>query len=381
MRRRRRGSRAAAGRLGWWCVHDGAARRLAATGGFDDGFTMYCEETDFCYRAQAGGWQVWYEPGAVVTHVGRQLEGAGGAWRGAALPQPSAFLSPALRCGSGASGALAVRRSDGGENRAAFPLRRLSQGRRGRQVVSLRLLLTELRGRRPSCASASTLASSPIHSGAASRPTGEPGRGAGVDRLAALVRRLYRSRSIAGTDRTAALLGSLRRRALAAGRTAVAGAGALAATGEPRPLGSAAQLGADGAGMAGCPLIVTIHDTFSLDRRQYSGRARSAHDQLLSFYLSRAGLHAARNAAHILTVLVGVEGGPGAPARPRRRPHQRRARGAGASLPADGSPKGCGRSGTSLRFAPSVHPARRFSRRAQEHRYVALSLSQSRGRA
>jgi hypothetical protein len=52
----------------------------------------------------------------------------------------------------------------------------------------------------------------------------------------------------------------------------------------------------------GCPLIVTIHDTFSLDRRQYPGRARSAHDQLLSFYLSRAGLHAARNAAHILTV-------------------------------------------------------------------------------
>jgi GT2 family glycosyltransferase len=37
-------------------------------GGFDEGFRMYGEEIDFCYRLARAGWERWYVPGAVVTH-------------------------------------------------------------------------------------------------------------------------------------------------------------------------------------------------------------------------------------------------------------------------------------------------------------------------
>jgi GT2 family glycosyltransferase len=119
-------------------------RQLA---GFDDGFTMYCEETDFCYRAQAGGWQVWYEPGAVVTHVGGGSSKALAA-RGEALLYRSRLRFYRLHYGVVQArlarwlfvGAMT------GKIALHSLLRRLSQGRRGRQVVSLRLLLTELRG-------------------------------------------------------------------------------------------------------------------------------------------------------------------------------------------------------------------------------------------
>jgi N-acetylglucosaminyl-diphospho-decaprenol L-rhamnosyltransferase len=37
-------------------------------GGFDDGFRMYGEEIDFCYRLAKTGWERWYVPAAVVTH-------------------------------------------------------------------------------------------------------------------------------------------------------------------------------------------------------------------------------------------------------------------------------------------------------------------------
>jgi GT2 family glycosyltransferase/glycosyltransferase involved in cell wall biosynthesis len=37
-------------------------------GGLDERFFMYSEELDFCKRARAKGWQVWYLPKAVVTH-------------------------------------------------------------------------------------------------------------------------------------------------------------------------------------------------------------------------------------------------------------------------------------------------------------------------
>jgi N-acetylglucosaminyl-diphospho-decaprenol L-rhamnosyltransferase len=37
-------------------------------GGFDEGFRMYGEEIDFCYRLAKAGWERWYVPGAVVTH-------------------------------------------------------------------------------------------------------------------------------------------------------------------------------------------------------------------------------------------------------------------------------------------------------------------------
>jgi GT2 family glycosyltransferase len=36
--------------------------------GFDDGFRMYGEEIDLCYRAARAGWERWYVPEAVARH-------------------------------------------------------------------------------------------------------------------------------------------------------------------------------------------------------------------------------------------------------------------------------------------------------------------------
>jgi N-acetylglucosaminyl-diphospho-decaprenol L-rhamnosyltransferase len=41
---------------------------LTALGGFDEGFFLYGEDIDLCYRAAKAGWERWYVPGAVVVH-------------------------------------------------------------------------------------------------------------------------------------------------------------------------------------------------------------------------------------------------------------------------------------------------------------------------
>jgi N-acetylglucosaminyl-diphospho-decaprenol L-rhamnosyltransferase len=41
---------------------------LDELGGFDEGFRMYGEEIDLCYRAAKAGWERWYVPAAVVRH-------------------------------------------------------------------------------------------------------------------------------------------------------------------------------------------------------------------------------------------------------------------------------------------------------------------------
>jgi N-acetylglucosaminyl-diphospho-decaprenol L-rhamnosyltransferase len=41
---------------------------LDELGGYDDGFRMYGEEIDLCYRAAEAGWERWYVPEAVVRH-------------------------------------------------------------------------------------------------------------------------------------------------------------------------------------------------------------------------------------------------------------------------------------------------------------------------
>jgi N-acetylglucosaminyl-diphospho-decaprenol L-rhamnosyltransferase len=42
---------------------------LDELGGFDEGFRLYGEDIDLQYRAMRDGWERWYVPAAVVTHV------------------------------------------------------------------------------------------------------------------------------------------------------------------------------------------------------------------------------------------------------------------------------------------------------------------------
>ena len=52
-------------------------RREAAdsVGLFDESFFMFSEETDWCYRFRAAGWEVWFDPAAEVVHVGGASHG------------------------------------------------------------------------------------------------------------------------------------------------------------------------------------------------------------------------------------------------------------------------------------------------------------------
>jgi N-acetylglucosaminyl-diphospho-decaprenol L-rhamnosyltransferase len=42
---------------------------LTSVGLFDEGFWMYMEDLDLCYRFARHGWLVWYEPDVTVVHV------------------------------------------------------------------------------------------------------------------------------------------------------------------------------------------------------------------------------------------------------------------------------------------------------------------------
>jgi N-acetylglucosaminyl-diphospho-decaprenol L-rhamnosyltransferase len=44
-------------------------RALDEVGPFDEGYWLYMEDLDLCYRFATAGWVVWYEPSIVVTHV------------------------------------------------------------------------------------------------------------------------------------------------------------------------------------------------------------------------------------------------------------------------------------------------------------------------
>lgn len=43
---------------------------LEQIGFLDEGYFMYTEEVDLCYRLAQAGWTLWYVPAAVVTHFG-----------------------------------------------------------------------------------------------------------------------------------------------------------------------------------------------------------------------------------------------------------------------------------------------------------------------
>lgn len=48
---------------------------VAATGGFDEAFFMYCEEIDWAWRIQRAGWRALCVPAAHVVHLGGQSTG------------------------------------------------------------------------------------------------------------------------------------------------------------------------------------------------------------------------------------------------------------------------------------------------------------------
>jgi N-acetylglucosaminyl-diphospho-decaprenol L-rhamnosyltransferase len=47
-----------------------SATCLAQVGPWDESFLLYSEETEFILRASDAGWATWYEPQAVVEHIG-----------------------------------------------------------------------------------------------------------------------------------------------------------------------------------------------------------------------------------------------------------------------------------------------------------------------
>lgn len=55
---------------------------LDEVGLFDEGYWMYMEDLDLCYRFREAGWSTWYEPSVTVTHV---KGGASGSIRGPRL--------------------------------------------------------------------------------------------------------------------------------------------------------------------------------------------------------------------------------------------------------------------------------------------------------
>src|SRR3954453_16402863 len=42
---------------------------LEEVGLFDEGYWMYMEDLDLCYRFAQAGWTIWYEPSATVVHI------------------------------------------------------------------------------------------------------------------------------------------------------------------------------------------------------------------------------------------------------------------------------------------------------------------------
>ena len=62
---------------------------LDEVGLFDEGYWMYMEDLDLCYRFREAGWSTWYEPSVVASHVKGGIERAG--------PEPEAELRVPLR--------------------------------------------------------------------------------------------------------------------------------------------------------------------------------------------------------------------------------------------------------------------------------------------
>ena len=50
-------------------------RAVEEVGPADESFFLFSEETDWCYRFRAAGWEVWFDPGSEFQHVGGASHG------------------------------------------------------------------------------------------------------------------------------------------------------------------------------------------------------------------------------------------------------------------------------------------------------------------
>lgn len=123
-------------------------RRTAynAVGGLDEGYFMYAEEVDWCFTMQRQGWQVWYEPAARVIHLG------GGSSRNRRTAREADLYRSRVRFfrkHRGAAAATALKGLIVGitffKLMAHTVLRRVSHGKRGRQVVGVNEISAALR--------------------------------------------------------------------------------------------------------------------------------------------------------------------------------------------------------------------------------------------
>jgi hypothetical protein len=119
---------------------------LQQVGGLDDGYFMYAEEVDWCYAMQQMGWQVWYQPRAVIVHYG------GGSSRERRTQREADLYKSRVRFfrkyyGAGPTLGLKVLlyTLTGVKSLCHAVLRFASGNRRGRPVVSLHDLHAALR--------------------------------------------------------------------------------------------------------------------------------------------------------------------------------------------------------------------------------------------
>jgi GT2 family glycosyltransferase len=64
---------------------------LQTVGPMDEGYWMYCEDSDWCERFQAAGWPIWYLPSATMDHK------LGGSSTGARAEMVAAYSLAAAR--------------------------------------------------------------------------------------------------------------------------------------------------------------------------------------------------------------------------------------------------------------------------------------------
>lgn len=119
---------------------------MVEVGGFDERYFMYAEEMDLCCRCLRAGWEVWYEPAAVILHLG------GASSRSQPAQREIQLYSSRVRFHGTHSGVWHARAAAAlivGVTALKRPvhalLRRLSGGRRGRTVAPPMALWAQLR--------------------------------------------------------------------------------------------------------------------------------------------------------------------------------------------------------------------------------------------